>query len=52
MFAGVFVGLAFQAKMIEAWLVLPALGLAYLVDCADHLGPAGWRDSPPAGSRR
>jgi 4-amino-4-deoxy-L-arabinose transferase-like glycosyltransferase len=29
--AGVFVGLAFQAKMIEAWLVLPAFVLAYLV---------------------
>ncbi|HTX00426.1 MAG TPA: glycosyltransferase family 39 protein [Acidimicrobiales bacterium] len=29
--AGVFVGLAFQAKMIEAWMVLPALGLAYLL---------------------
>jgi 4-amino-4-deoxy-L-arabinose transferase-like glycosyltransferase len=29
--AGACVGLAFQAKMIEAWLVLPALGLAYLV---------------------
>ena len=29
--AGVCVGLAFQAKMIEAWLVLPALGLAYLI---------------------
>ena len=29
--AGVYVGLAFQAKMIEAWLVLPALGLAYLI---------------------
>ena len=29
--AGVWVALAFQAKMIEAWLVLPALGLAYLV---------------------
>jgi 4-amino-4-deoxy-L-arabinose transferase-like glycosyltransferase len=29
--AGVWVGLAFQAKMIEAWLVLPALGVAYLV---------------------
>ena len=29
--AGIFVGLAFQAKMIEAWLVLPALALAYLV---------------------
>jgi 4-amino-4-deoxy-L-arabinose transferase-like glycosyltransferase len=30
--AGFWVGLAFQAKMIEAWLVLPAFGLAYLLD--------------------
>jgi 4-amino-4-deoxy-L-arabinose transferase-like glycosyltransferase len=37
--AAVWVGLAFQAKMIEAWLVLPALGLAYLVSAP---GPA-WR---------
>jgi 4-amino-4-deoxy-L-arabinose transferase-like glycosyltransferase len=29
--AAVYVALAFQAKMLEAWLVLPALGLAYLV---------------------
>jgi 4-amino-4-deoxy-L-arabinose transferase-like glycosyltransferase len=29
--AGLWVGLAFQAKMIQAWLVLPALYLAYLV---------------------
>jgi 4-amino-4-deoxy-L-arabinose transferase-like glycosyltransferase len=29
--AGVWVGLAFQAKMIEAWMILPALGLAYLL---------------------
>jgi 4-amino-4-deoxy-L-arabinose transferase-like glycosyltransferase len=29
--AGVWVSLAFQAKMLEAWLVLPALGLAYLL---------------------
>lgn len=29
--AGAWVGLAFQAKMIEAWLVLPALGAAYLL---------------------
>jgi 4-amino-4-deoxy-L-arabinose transferase-like glycosyltransferase len=28
---GLWVGLAFQTKMIEAWLVLPALGLAYVV---------------------
>jgi 4-amino-4-deoxy-L-arabinose transferase-like glycosyltransferase len=30
-FAGVWVGLAFQAKMLQAWLVLPALYLAYLM---------------------
>jgi 4-amino-4-deoxy-L-arabinose transferase-like glycosyltransferase len=29
-YAGVWVGIAFQAKMLEAWLVLPAFGLAYL----------------------
>jgi len=29
--AGAWVGLAFQAKMAQAWLVLPALWLAYLV---------------------
>ena len=29
--AAIFAGLAFQAKMVEAWLVLPALALAYLL---------------------
>ncbi|MGW7578311.1 ArnT family glycosyltransferase [Streptomyces sp. NPDC054765] len=29
--AGVWVGLSFQAKMLEAWAVLPALGLLYVV---------------------
>ncbi|HEY7946532.1 MAG TPA: glycosyltransferase family 39 protein [Acidimicrobiales bacterium] len=29
--AGLWVGLAFQAKMTQAWLVLPALWLAYVV---------------------
>jgi 4-amino-4-deoxy-L-arabinose transferase-like glycosyltransferase len=29
--AGMWVGLAFQAKMVEAWIALPALGLLYLV---------------------
>ncbi|HEY3953038.1 MAG TPA: glycosyltransferase family 39 protein [Streptosporangiaceae bacterium] len=29
--AGVWVGLAFQAKMMQAWLVLPALAAAYLL---------------------
>ena len=35
--AGILVGLAFQAKMIEAWLVLPALALAYLAGARDCL---------------
>ena len=35
--AGAFVGLAFQAKMAAAWLVLPALGVAFLV-----AGPGTW----------
>jgi 4-amino-4-deoxy-L-arabinose transferase-like glycosyltransferase len=29
--AGVWVGLAFQAKMVQAWLALPALAAAYLL---------------------
>jgi 4-amino-4-deoxy-L-arabinose transferase-like glycosyltransferase len=29
--AGIWVGLAFQAKMLEAWLVLPALAIAYVL---------------------
>jgi len=30
-FCGVWVGLAFQAKMLQSWAVLPAFALAYLV---------------------
>lgn len=37
--AAVLVGLAFQAKMIEAWLVLPALAFAYLLAA----GGGWWR---------
>ncbi len=33
--AGLWVGLAFQAKMIEAWIVLPALGLVYVLAAAE-----------------
>ncbi|HEY3866772.1 MAG TPA: glycosyltransferase family 39 protein [Actinocrinis sp.] len=29
--AGMWVGLGFQAKMMQAWIVLPALGLGYLL---------------------
>ncbi len=35
--AGVWVGLAFQAKMLTAWLVLPALAAAYLLAAAPPL---------------
>ena len=49
--AGALVGLAFQAKMIEAWLLLPALALTYLASSREgwrrrlgHLGLAGMRE--------
>jgi 4-amino-4-deoxy-L-arabinose transferase-like glycosyltransferase len=35
--AGAWVGLAFQAKMLQAWLVLPALAVAYLVAAPPRL---------------
>jgi 4-amino-4-deoxy-L-arabinose transferase-like glycosyltransferase len=35
--AGLWIGLAFQAKMLEAWLVLPALAGCYLL-----AAPGGW----------
>ncbi|MFE3769243.1 ArnT family glycosyltransferase [Streptomyces sp. NPDC059122] len=35
--AGVWVGLSFQAKMLEAWAVLPALGLLYLLSAPTAL---------------
>ncbi len=37
MLAGVWVGLAFQAKMGQAWLILPALAVAYLVAAPPRL---------------
>ena len=45
--AAFWVGLAFQAKMIEAWLVLPAFGLAYLLEGHGTLA----RRSPPRRGR-
>ena len=30
-FSGLWIGLAFQAKMLEAWIAIPAIGLAYLI---------------------
>jgi 4-amino-4-deoxy-L-arabinose transferase-like glycosyltransferase len=35
--AGVWVGLAFQAKMMQAWLVLPALAVAYALAAPGRL---------------
>jgi 4-amino-4-deoxy-L-arabinose transferase-like glycosyltransferase len=35
--AGVWVGLGFQAKMLEAWAVLPSLGLVYAVSAPARL---------------
>ena len=54
---GVWVGLAFQAKMLEAWVVLPALGLAYLVAAGGttRAVSAGWwrsERSPPLSRSR
>ena len=36
--AGVWVGLGFQAKMLQAWMVLPALGIGYLLAAQAGLG--------------
>jgi 4-amino-4-deoxy-L-arabinose transferase-like glycosyltransferase len=50
--AGAWVGLAFQAKMIEAWELLPVFGLAYLIDGPDPAwagagpGPRYLEDGP------
>jgi 4-amino-4-deoxy-L-arabinose transferase-like glycosyltransferase len=36
--AGVWVGIGFQAKMLQAWMVLPALAITYLL-----AAPVNWR---------
>jgi 4-amino-4-deoxy-L-arabinose transferase-like glycosyltransferase len=41
--AGVWVGLAFQAKMLEAWLVLPALVACYLTAAPGDWLRRAWR---------
>ena len=38
LWAGFWVGVGFQAKMLQAWIVLPALSVTYLL-----LAPTGWR---------
>src|SRR5205085_7594892 len=40
--AGVWVGLGFQAKMLQAWMILPALGLGYLLAAPNGLGRRLW----------
>ena len=41
--AGVWVGLGFQAKMLEAWMVLPAFAIGYLVAAPTGLGRRLWQ---------
>jgi len=41
--AGVWVGLGFQTKMLEAWMVLPAFAVAYLVAAPTGLGRRLWQ---------
>jgi 4-amino-4-deoxy-L-arabinose transferase-like glycosyltransferase len=41
--AGVWVGLGFQAKMLQAWMVLPALGIGYLLAAPTGLGRRLWQ---------
>jgi hypothetical protein len=48
--AGIWVGLAFQAKMVEAWLVLPALAAAYLASGPGGIGPPP--DLPGSATKR
>ena len=50
--AGFWVGLAFQAKMIEAWIVLPALAVVYLTAAGAHLGRRALRVGRHGGGRR
>jgi 4-amino-4-deoxy-L-arabinose transferase-like glycosyltransferase len=40
--AGVWVGLGFQAKMLQAWMVLPALAFGYLLAAPGGLGRRLW----------
>jgi 4-amino-4-deoxy-L-arabinose transferase-like glycosyltransferase len=35
--AGLWIGLAFQTKMLQAWIIVPALFIAYLLSGAPHL---------------
>ncbi len=41
--AGVWIGLGFQAKMLQAWMVLPALAIGYLVAAPTGLRRRLWQ---------
>ena len=41
--AGIWVGLGFQAKMLQAWMVLPALAIGYLVTAPASLRRRLWQ---------
>jgi 4-amino-4-deoxy-L-arabinose transferase-like glycosyltransferase len=41
--AGVWVGIGFQAKMLEAWMVLPAFAVGYLAAAPTGLGRRLWQ---------
>jgi 4-amino-4-deoxy-L-arabinose transferase-like glycosyltransferase len=41
--AGVWVGVGFQTKMLEAWMVLPAFAIAYLLAAPTGLGRRLWQ---------
>ena len=43
MLGGVWVGLGFQAKMLQAWMILPALGIGYLLAAPGGLGRRLWQ---------
>jgi 4-amino-4-deoxy-L-arabinose transferase-like glycosyltransferase len=40
--AGVWVGIGFQAKMLQAWIILPALAFGYLLAAPHGLGRRLW----------
>ena len=42
MWAGVWTGLGFQAKMLQAWIILPALAIGYLLSAPVRLGRRLW----------
>ncbi len=41
--AGAWVGLGFQAKMLQAWMILPALGIGYLLAAPTRLRRRVWQ---------